>query len=227
MNDLEAKAKKAVELFGTRWGNHTQTSFISMAPTEDEIASILAGIYHWHNAPHTREVAIDSFRAHVQMESYPDYRLGFISTKFESDVCEVLNAKAMTNRETKSKVMSLGNRLAPRMGRHEAFVRAWAIVKAGGLELAVKGTSFGNRQEALRRLSAYAPDQVRAFVVPEPENAADRKAARVMVGVQNRRGLYCLGYLPAEYAPAAASLKAKGLRVLGWGNKGARLALAV
>jgi guanyl-specific ribonuclease Sa len=133
----------------------------------------------------------------------------------------------MNNRETKSKVMNLGNRLSSRMDRHEAFVRAWVIVKSGGLELAVKGVSFGNRQEALRRLTTYAPDQVRAFIVPEPENSADRKAARVMVGVQNGRGLYCLGYLPAEYAPAAMSLKASRLRVLDGDIRGARLALAV
>jgi hypothetical protein len=133
----------------------------------------------------------------------------------------------MTNREMRSKVMSLGNRLSSRMDRHDAFVRAWAIVKAGGLELAVKGTSFANRQEALKRLATYAPDQVRAFIVPEPENSADRKAARVMVGVQNGRGLYCLGYLPAEYAPAVGSLKASRLRVLDGDIRGARLALAV
>jgi hypothetical protein len=129
------------------------------------------------------------------------------------------------NRELKSKAMGLGNRLAPRMGRSAAFVKAWAIVKAGGLELAVKGVSFGNRQEALRRLAGYSPEQVRAFVVPEPENAADRKAATVMVGRQNGRGLYCLGYLPAEYAPAAAGFKAAGLRVLDGDLRGARLTL--
>jgi guanyl-specific ribonuclease Sa len=133
----------------------------------------------------------------------------------------------MTSREMKSKVMSLGNRLATRMDRHDAFVRAWQILKAGGLELAVRGVSFGNRQEALKRLAAYAPDQVRAFVVPEPENAADRKAARVMVGVQNGRGLYCLGYLPSEYAPAVGGFKVAGLRVLEGDIRGARLALAV
>jgi hypothetical protein len=140
---------------------------------------------------------------------------------------EVMTEKKMTNRELKSKVVSLGNRLAPRMGRSAAFIRAWAIVKAGGLELAVKGVSFGNRQEALRRLAQYEPAQVRAFIVPEPENKADRKAARVMVGIQGGRGLYCLGYLPAEYAPAASSLKASGLRVLDGDIRGARLALAV
>jgi hypothetical protein len=136
--------------------------------------------------------------------------------------------QAMNNKELKSKAMSLGNRLSSRMDRHDAFVRAWQIVKAGGLELAVKGVSFGNRQEALRRLASYAPDQVRAFIVPEPENKADNKAARVMVGVQNGKGLYCMGYLPREYAPAAKSLKAARLRVLDGGDiRGARLALAV
>ena len=133
----------------------------------------------------------------------------------------------MTNRELKSKVMGLGNRLAGRMDRHAAFVRAWEIVKAGGLELTVKGVSFGSRQEALRRLTRYSPGQIRAFIVPEPENTMDDKAARVMVGVQNGRGLYCMGYLPREYAPAAASLKAAGLQVIGNEVRGCRLALAV
>jgi hypothetical protein len=36
----------------------------------------------------------------------------------------------MTNSELKSKVVTLGNKLAPRMGdRRVAFVEAWAIVK--------------------------------------------------------------------------------------------------
>ena len=77
---------------------------------------------------------------------------------------------SMKNSEMKSKVVTLGNRMAPRMGGNKsaAFSQAWAIVKAGGLELAVKGVSFGNRQEALKRLAAYAPDQIRAVLVPEP-----------------------------------------------------------
>jgi hypothetical protein len=52
----------------------------------------------------------------------------------------------MTNSELKSKVMTLGNKLAPRTGdRRAAFVEAWAIVKAGTVELAVRGVSFGTR----------------------------------------------------------------------------------
>jgi len=144
----------------------------------------------------------------------------------------------MTSKEMKSKVMSLGNRLAPRMGgdRKAAFVKAWAIVKAGGLELAVKGTSFGNRQEVLKRLSGYAPDQVRAVLVPEPENPIDHNAVAVMVGVQGGQGLFRLGYVPANMAAVASVLGAKlpGLRIVsgswGWSGKttfGARVALAV
>jgi hypothetical protein len=135
----------------------------------------------------------------------------------------------MKNSEIKSKVATLANRLTSRKGgdKSAAFVKAWAICKAGGLEVAVKGTSFGSRQEALRRLAAYEPSQIRAFIVPEPNNTIDRKAAAVMVGVQNGKGLYCLGYLPAEYAPAAASLKAAGLRVITGDIRGERIALAV
>ena len=144
----------------------------------------------------------------------------------------------MTNREMKSKVMSLGNKLAPRMGgdRKAAFVRAWAIVKAGGLELAVKGVTFGNRQEALKRLAAYNPAQLMAVLVPEPENKQDPAAVAVMVGVQNGRGLYRLGYVPREMAPVVSALRGRlpALRVVcgtwGWtGNftLGARVAIAV
>jgi hypothetical protein len=134
--------------------------------------------------------------------------------------------------------MTLGNKLAPRMGgdRKAAFVQAWAIVKAGTVELAVRGVSFGNRQEALKRLAGYAPEQVRAVLVPEPSNRVDPAAVAVMVGVNGGRGLYRIGYVPRTLAPVVAALGGQlpALRVVsgtwGWANKttfGARLALAV
>jgi hypothetical protein len=145
----------------------------------------------------------------------------------------------MTNRGLKSRAMSLGNRLSSRMDRRAAFVKAWAIVKAGGLELAVKGVSFGNRQEALKRLVAYAPDQVRAVLVPEPANPVDPAAVAVMVGVNGGKGLFCLGYVPRELCPLVDALRGNrslqfpALRVVsgtwGWSGKtsfGARVALA-
>jgi hypothetical protein len=139
--------------------------------------------------------------------------------------------KIMENKTMKSRVMSLGNKLAAKeseLGRSEAFVRAWAIVKAGSLTLPVRGVTFGNRQTALRRLTAYRPEEVWAFIVPEPSNRYDRKALAVMVGVQNGRGLYRLGYVPRERARAAASLgKIPALRITDGGIMGAKVTLGV
>jgi hypothetical protein len=148
----------------------------------------------------------------------------------------------MKNSEMKSKVATLANRLTPKMGGDQsaAFVKAWAIVKAGGLEIAIKGVTFANRQEALKRLAAYAPDQIKAVLVPEPSNPADSNAIAVLVGVQNGKGLFKLGYVPANLAPAVSAIR--GIRALAfpalrvvsgtWGRAcktayGARLALGI
>jgi hypothetical protein len=109
-----------------------------------------------------------------------------------------MEVMTMTNREMKSKAVSLGNRLAANMPRTKAFVKAWNIVKIGAVEIRVAGVTFGNRQEALRRLSKYQPSQVRTFLAPEPENPVDSNAIAVMTGVQGGKGLYRLGYVPKE-----------------------------
>jgi hypothetical protein len=133
--------------------------------------------------------------------------------------------------------MALGNKLAANgKDRSAAFVRAWAIVKAEGLTLTVKGVTFGNRQEALQRLTFYSPEQVKAFIVPEPENPADPSALAVMVMVNGGARAYHLGYVPKEQTAAVKALgpKPATLRVVsgtwGWSGKttfGARIALAV
>jgi hypothetical protein len=136
----------------------------------------------------------------------------------------------MTNSELKSKVMTLGNKLAPRMGgdRKAAFVQAWAIVRKGAVEVKAAGTSFGRRPEALRRLASYNPAQVRAFIVPEPENPADPAALKVMAGVQDGRGLFCMGYIPREAVPVVTALRTlPAVRVVGDTVRGLRLRFAV
>jgi hypothetical protein len=137
----------------------------------------------------------------------------------------------MNNKELKSKAMTLGNRLTPRMGgnRKAAFVEAWAIVKAGGLVLAVRGVSFGNRQEALKRLAVYKPADIRAFLAPEPENPVDPAAVAVMVGVQGGKGLFRLGYVPRTMAAAVQAMPRRlpRIRVVTGDVYGARVALAV
>ena len=103
----------------------------------------------------------------------------------------------MMNREIRSKVMTLGNKLSSHMKRNTAFVEAWQIIKTGSIVLPVKGVSFGNRQKALRRLANYS--LIRTYLVPEPTNPVDPTAIAVMVMVQGGRGCYRLGYIPASH----------------------------
>jgi hypothetical protein len=137
----------------------------------------------------------------------------------------------MANKEMRSAVCALGNRLAAKASgftRPEAFSKAWAIVKAGSLTLPVRGVSFGGRQVALRRLAAYKPSMARVYLVPEPENPADRDAVAVMVGVQWGRGLYRLGYVPAGETATALAMKARPrIQILPGDIMGARITLGV
>jgi hypothetical protein len=114
------------------------------------------------------------------------------------------------------------------MDRKAAFIEAWHIVKAGAVEVKAAGTSFGRRPEALSRLAAYSPAQVRAVIVPEPSNPADPAALKIMVGVQNGRGLFPMGYIPREAVPVVAALRTlPAVRVVGDTVKGLRLRFAV
>jgi hypothetical protein len=112
--------------------------------------------------------------------------------------------------------------------RKAAFIEAWAMVKAGALEVRAAGVSFGNRQDALRRLAAYRPQDVLAVLVPEPSNPVDPAALAVMVGVQGGRGLYRLGYVPREAVPVVATLRGlPHLHLVEGTTRGARLTLGV
>lgn len=96
----------------------------------------------------------------------------------------------------KSLVCEIANNLSRDMGRSTAFKKAWDVVKSGALSLPVSGVTFGSRQEALKRLALYDGGGIWTFLVPEPSNPYDKNAVAVMVGVQNGRGLYRLGYVP-------------------------------
>jgi hypothetical protein len=129
----------------------------------------------------------------------------------------------------KSKAMTLGNRLSRNMERGAAFVKAWAVVKAAGITLPVRGVSFGSRQKALARLASYRPESVRAFLVSECENPFDKNALAVMVGVQGGRGYYKLGYIPKGMTGVVGAIQSRkiAVEVLSGDVYGARLSVAV
>ena len=136
----------------------------------------------------------------------------------------------MTNNELKSKVMKIANRTARELGRSNAMRQAWWFVERGSLEVPVRGVSFGNRPEALRRLESYRPHDVRAVVVPEPENPVDKDALAVKVGVQGGRGFFTLGYIPAGMVAVVKAFigQIPRIRIIsGENGRGARLYFAM
>jgi hypothetical protein len=96
----------------------------------------------------------------------------------------------------KSTVCKIANRISRDVSRHDAFIRAWRIVKAGTVTLPVRGVTAGTRQEALRRLAAYSPASVRVWIAPEPENRYDRNAQAVWVMVNGGPTGLVIGLYP-------------------------------
>jgi hypothetical protein len=132
-------------------------------------------------------------------------------------------------RQRLSKVFTLGNKLTKTMPRSAAFKTAWRIVLRGGLDLRVAGVTFGNRQEALRRLATYNPTDVKAFLLAEPDNPADHNAIAVYAGVNGGRGFYRLGYVPVTQTDIAAAFigRTPSFRVLTGDTRGARLSFTL
>ncbi|MGB4590239.1 MAG: HIRAN domain-containing protein [Clostridiaceae bacterium] len=61
----------------------------------------------------------------------------------------------------------------------------------------IRGTTFNNRQEILRRLSQYPVRDIRLSFLREPDNAHDTNAIVVMATVRNK-GSAGVGYLSRE-----------------------------
>ncbi|HMM22961.1 MAG TPA: HIRAN domain-containing protein [Selenomonadales bacterium] len=99
----------------------------------------------------------------------------------------------------KSAVMTLGNSLYKQgMDRSQALKNAWRMVKQGHFYTKIAGVTYGTRQVALGRLKRYNLEEVKAYLVREP-NWVDSNAVAVMISVNGSRQ-YKLGYLSKETA---------------------------
>jgi hypothetical protein len=128
-----------------------------------------------------------------------------------------------------STVCGLGNRLSSCMERKAAFKEAWRLAKAGKVQFAVSGVTFGSRQKALARLAQYSPKDIHAVLVPEPENRFDPNAVAVKVLVQGSPAAYKLGYVPASQTKIIKAFlgRVPHLSVVGGDLLGAKLSIAV
>ena len=112
----------------------------------------------------------------------------------------------MKNTNQKSKVCTIANRLVNQgMSRSEAFLQAWATVKAETVETKVAGVTAGRRQEALERLTRYEADRISVNLEREAANKHDSNAVAVIVSVEGK-GSYTMGYLPRMLAAIVAPL---------------------
>lgn len=113
------------------------------------------------------------------------------------------------------------------MSRSEAFKLAWQIAKNGGYETKVAGVSFYNRPEALRRLTAYDPKDIHAYLVPE-NNEHDSNAIAVYVMVNGGKGTYRLGYVPKDETAIVRAFLGKEpeLKITGGDIYGAKVRIA-
>jgi hypothetical protein len=108
--------------------------------------------------------------------------------------------------ETTSKVCVIANELI-RQGTNpsSAFKKSWEMVKKQSIELKVAGVSFGNRQEALKRLKQYDVDKIKIQLEREATNEHDKNAIQVVVSVKDK-GNYIIGYIPKTLAQLLAPL---------------------
>jgi hypothetical protein len=141
------------------------------------------------------------------------------------DIEAILNPSAAL-RKKNSKICSIANRIKG-VSRSEAFSQARRIVNMGNFELRVAGVSFGSRQNALQRLTAYDPAVISVSLVPEPQNPVDKNAVAVMVSV-NGGAAYRIGYVPCEHTNVAKAVQGiPHLSVLPGKIYGARVRIAV
>ena len=112
----------------------------------------------------------------------------------------------------RKEVMAIANRLRKKIGNLSDAVRhAWQVVKDRLVVCRIAGVSFGNRQAALRRLQAYAPEQITVRMGREPGNAHDRNAVAIYVAVTGDE--YKIGYMPKDMAELLAPIMDMGINL--------------
>lgn len=72
-----------------------------------------------------------------------------------------------------------------------------------------RGTTFGNRQDVLRRLTRYSPSDIGLYFEREPNNEFDANAIKIIAIVRNH-GFALVGYVSKELASGLAPMLDEG-----------------
>ncbi len=94
----------------------------------------------------------------------------------------------------------------------QAFKKAWKWVKLS-MTIRAAGTAFGNRQERLRFLKRFKPDDLSVTLEREPDNKYDSNAIQIVVHIHLLSRRTVIGYVPKELARELAKVIDMGIQV--------------
>lgn len=94
----------------------------------------------------------------------------------------------------------------------EAFKKAWRRIKLS-MTLRVVGTTFENRQERLRFLQQFKPEDLTVTLEREPNNKYDSHAIRVIMHMKPIHCKTLIGYIPRGLARELSKVLDMGIEV--------------
>jgi hypothetical protein len=141
----------------------------------------------------TREEKIDAARAILAAEAAKEKAAEKVITTIRRAVATLANS---FNKKLKN--------------LSAAFKAAWELIKGKTILTKIVGVTFGNGQKALQHLTHYAPQDIQAELVREPENEHDKNAVAVAVSA-NGSAFYRIGYLSCDLAFFISKVLDKGI----------------
>lgn len=92
-----------------------------------------------------------------------------------------------------------------------AFKKAWRTAKGTAIKAA--GVTYEGRQEVLKYLSQFRPENLTVTLERDTDNTYDRNAIRIVVHIPYLKKKAKIGYVPKAYSSEIARLMNQGVNV--------------
>lgn len=92
-----------------------------------------------------------------------------------------------------------------------AFKKAWRTAKGTAIKAA--GVTYEGRQEVLKYLSQFRPENLTVTLERDTDNTYDRNAIRIVVHIPYLKKKAKIGYVPKAYSSEIARLMDQGVNV--------------
>lgn len=92
-----------------------------------------------------------------------------------------------------------------------AFKKAWRTAKGTAIKAA--GVTYEGRQEVLKYLSQFRPENLTVTLERDTDNTYDRNAIRIVVHIPYLKKKAKIGYVPKAYSSEIARLMDQGVNI--------------